>query len=214
MLELGVNPATLPAFVDELICSIPILFDLPQDKLVWHFSKNGVLSIQLAYHLAMDTLAKKEGCASTSNVSACEQPRKTIWSLNIPNKAPDAGVIKINFDAGRILNGMMARLGAIYGSFGRLKVVNFAGELGFGNIHLEGDSLRVIHGILNPVVDLFKRQDNSTAHYLTKQAIEANSELFWIEEVPDLDSLLVESEALYREIVKQRRHSRSNQKEA
>ncbi|KAL6987648.1 hypothetical protein U1Q18_013395 [Sarracenia purpurea var. burkii] len=87
---------------------------------------------------------------------------------------PKANVIKINFDAGKILNGNLPGLGAICPNYRgeimaamaikwqgssdmdfleastALKAMILIRESGFFNVHLEGDTLRLISGIKNP----------------------------------------------------------------
>ena len=52
----------------ELIKSIPISLQLPEDKLIWALTSNGVFSVRSAYRLAMDQ-ARTERNGSSSNNS-------------------------------------------------------------------------------------------------------------------------------------------------
>ena len=50
----------------ELIKSIPISLQLPEDKLIWALTSNGVFSVRSAYRLVMDQ-ARVEQSGSSSN---------------------------------------------------------------------------------------------------------------------------------------------------
>ena len=69
----------------ELIKSIPISLQLPEDKLIWALTSNGVFSVCSAYRLAMDQ-ARAERSGSSSDNGRIRKFWRQLWSLEIPHK--------------------------------------------------------------------------------------------------------------------------------
>ena len=69
----------------ELIKSIHISLQLPEDKLIWALSSNGVFSVRSAYRLAMDQ-ARIERSGSSSDNGKIRKFWRQLWRLEIPHK--------------------------------------------------------------------------------------------------------------------------------
>ena len=69
----------------ELIKSIPISLQLPEDKLIWALTSNGVFSVRSAYRLAMDQ-ARAEQSGSSSDNGRIRKFWRQLWRLEIPHK--------------------------------------------------------------------------------------------------------------------------------
>ena len=69
----------------ELIKSIPISLQLPEDKLIWALTSNGVFSVGSAYRLAMDQARAERSGSSSNNGKICKFWRQ-LWLLEIPHK--------------------------------------------------------------------------------------------------------------------------------
>uniref|UniRef100_A0A5B7C6K9 Reverse transcriptase zinc-binding domain-containing protein n=1 Tax=Davidia involucrata TaxID=16924 RepID=A0A5B7C6K9_DAVIN len=70
------------------ICNIPLSSRPVPDRLIWHFTNNGLFSVKSAYPLAVQFLGKDyhsfDGeCSSMNTVNSVW---KSLWSLGIPNK--------------------------------------------------------------------------------------------------------------------------------
>ena len=74
----------------EAILSIPISQSLPDDALVWAWTKKGIFSVKSAYHVAHEWLVegrgKGVGCEG-SNLHKKKEFWKAIWGLKCPSKA-------------------------------------------------------------------------------------------------------------------------------
>ena len=68
-------------FEAEVISSIPICPNLPNDRMVWHYTKSGKYSVKSAYHLILDQ--GMDVGSSSNNGRWCGA---FVWNLNIPNK--------------------------------------------------------------------------------------------------------------------------------
>ncbi|XP_028068804.1 uncharacterized protein LOC114271378 [Camellia sinensis] len=69
----------------EAIRQIPLCcYGIP-DKLVWHYTRNGLFSVRPAYHLQMN-ISGREVRRSGSDVQNVSWFWKQVWSLRIPNK--------------------------------------------------------------------------------------------------------------------------------
>uniref|UniRef100_A0A5B7BF13 Reverse transcriptase zinc-binding domain-containing protein n=1 Tax=Davidia involucrata TaxID=16924 RepID=A0A5B7BF13_DAVIN len=75
-------------FEAEEICAIPLSVHASSDKLIWHYSKNGVYSVKSGYHIAVhlsssfNAANKGEG----SSMDLVNKAWKLLWSLCLPNK--------------------------------------------------------------------------------------------------------------------------------
>ena len=63
----GALDAVFLPYEAKLIKSIPISLQLPNDKLIWALSSNGVFSVRSAYRLAMDQARAKRSGTSSDN---------------------------------------------------------------------------------------------------------------------------------------------------
>lgn len=75
-----VNLAFLPVDA-EIIMNIPLSLNFPPDRLIWHFSSNGELTVKSAYHFI---LQRKRGEVPQSSTCTLRCGWKFIWSLAIP----------------------------------------------------------------------------------------------------------------------------------
>ena len=69
----------------EVIKAIPISSHLPEDKLIWAWSNNGVFSVKNAYWVACQTLVAEFSSSSFDG----NQERsfwKHLWQINVPHK--------------------------------------------------------------------------------------------------------------------------------
>lgn len=78
-LEKEVSPVEL-----ETILKIPLPVFQRNDKLIWHFSNNGIYSVKSGYRLAF--VPKTEECKPGSSFRPNPNLWKTIWKLKVPNK--------------------------------------------------------------------------------------------------------------------------------
>ncbi|KAL3498256.1 hypothetical protein ACH5RR_040988 [Cinchona calisaya] len=69
----------------KLIRSIPIGDVSNQDKLIWHFNKNGAFSVKSAYNLIRNLSSDWENLGSGS-LGSTNNTWKRLWHLCIPNK--------------------------------------------------------------------------------------------------------------------------------
>lgn len=71
--------------VDEarVIENIPLSHFLPLDRLIWRGTKNGVFTMQSAYHLSKELLERVGG--QSSYVEKDQGVRKVIWSMEVSN---------------------------------------------------------------------------------------------------------------------------------
>ncbi|XP_065632123.1 uncharacterized protein LOC136068642 [Quercus suber] len=72
-------------FEANLIKSIPLSVTLPEDKLVWAVTNNGMFSVGSAYKLAV-SMFKSKCRGTTSNGTLLRRFWKKVWSLPIPHK--------------------------------------------------------------------------------------------------------------------------------
>jgi len=69
-------------FEAKRIVSIPILFRLPEDKIIWHGEKDDLYSVRSAYHQVGEEKRRAQtGSSSGSNRSMW----KEIWHITLPN---------------------------------------------------------------------------------------------------------------------------------
>lgn len=69
----------------EIILGLPLSNSLPDDKLIWNPSSNGIFSIRSAYKLTMEVRDQpRDGSCSNDSDIKCFWRR--IWRLHIPNK--------------------------------------------------------------------------------------------------------------------------------
>lgn len=69
----------------KLILSIPLGHLTNEDKLIWHFSKNGLFSVRSAYHLTLrleELLIPASSSSSTQTLNSW----KWLWNLKLPSK--------------------------------------------------------------------------------------------------------------------------------
>ncbi|KAL3510138.1 hypothetical protein ACH5RR_029539 [Cinchona calisaya] len=69
----------------QLIQRIPLGDCRNQDKLIWHFTKNGNLSVGSTYHLIRDQTLNSTNTASGSHASR-SLSWKRLWKLKVPRK--------------------------------------------------------------------------------------------------------------------------------
>jgi hypothetical protein len=65
-----------------VVCSIPICPGRQQDKKVWISTRNGLFSVNSAYHLAIDIVEAKRGSCSDSTLQTKQW--KDIWKIKGP----------------------------------------------------------------------------------------------------------------------------------
>ena len=65
----------------DIILSIPLSTSWPEDKLIWHYTSNGVFSVKSAYHLLRSKL-RREAPSSSGGVG--NSFWKVIWGLDVP----------------------------------------------------------------------------------------------------------------------------------
>ena len=71
------------------ILSIPISQNLPDDSLVWAWTKKGIFTVKSAYHVAHGWLAEGRGSGvggEESNMNKKKEFWTTIWGLKCPSK--------------------------------------------------------------------------------------------------------------------------------
>ncbi|XP_012836236.1 PREDICTED: uncharacterized protein LOC105956874 [Erythranthe guttata] len=69
------------------ILSIPIGSAINEDRLIWHYNKNGLFSVRSAYHTAVHLEQEKAGVNIASGSSlVSSRSWKWLWDLNLPNK--------------------------------------------------------------------------------------------------------------------------------
>ena len=76
-------------FEVEAILSIPISPSLPEDALIWAWTKKGDFMVKSAYQVALKWLAEdrgREAGGEESNVRRKKEFWTAIWGLNCPNK--------------------------------------------------------------------------------------------------------------------------------
>ena len=76
-------------FEVEAILSIPISPSLPEDALIWAWTKKGDFMVKSAYQVALKWLAEdrgREAGGEESNVRRKKEFWTAIWGLNFPNK--------------------------------------------------------------------------------------------------------------------------------
>lgn len=64
----------------ESILSIRLSEQWPNDKLVWHYTSNGIFSVRLAYYFVVKERNKNEGESSKPD----ELLWKSIWNMQVP----------------------------------------------------------------------------------------------------------------------------------
>ena len=69
----------------EVIKAIPISSHLPEDKLIWAWSNNGVFSVKNAYWIACQ-MSIAEFSGSSSDGSQERSFWKRLWQINVPHK--------------------------------------------------------------------------------------------------------------------------------
>ena len=73
----------------EIILSIPLSPQMPEDSNVWAWSKNGLFTMRSAYRVSLKLLRKTSPTRPTgdsSNKTKVAQLWKTVWKLNCPDK--------------------------------------------------------------------------------------------------------------------------------
>ncbi|KAJ8433138.1 hypothetical protein Cgig2_004876 [Carnegiea gigantea] len=150
----------------EVILKIPLSRLWPPDQFVWHYSSSGEFSVQSPNHLIRSS---REGSirgdrhmAAQSKLQAPEPVLRHLW------RPPQAGLWKLNFDAGRMGEegfghafiirdavGDVVGLGVMQGNHSSdplveevmacLFAMSRAWEIGFGSIIVEGDNLVVVN---------------------------------------------------------------------
>ena len=69
----------------DIIKSIPISSKLPNDKLIWTETRNGLFTVRSAYHLARTrSVSNSRGTSSDNSTLKCFW--KKIWSIPVPHK--------------------------------------------------------------------------------------------------------------------------------
>ena len=79
-----IDAVFLPHEVD-LIKSIPLSIQLPEDKLGWAANSNGLFSVRSAYRLAMDLL-RLVNHGTNSDSSRNHKFWRLLWCLQVPHK--------------------------------------------------------------------------------------------------------------------------------
>ena len=74
-----VKRSFLPCDV-EVILDIPLCLSWPADKLIWHYTTNGIFFVCSAYHLIMDNKSNQIGCFRMDDSKFW----KSIWGLEVP----------------------------------------------------------------------------------------------------------------------------------
>lgn len=69
-----------------MILTIPISFFPKHDKLVWHYSTNGMYSVKSGYYVALEKKRLKMNVGESSNAQEINRIYKRIWSLPVPPK--------------------------------------------------------------------------------------------------------------------------------
>lgn len=78
--------ALFSEFEANLILSLPISHRLPEERLIWHFDKEGLFSVQSAYHIALDLTTGRSNRASSSGESQLSWLWKKVWGSKVPLK--------------------------------------------------------------------------------------------------------------------------------
>ena len=73
----------------EAILSIPICLVQTEDRMIWHYSKNGIFNVRSTYHVGRTFQSMKvvSKSASSSESHMQELGWKRLWKLNVPPKA-------------------------------------------------------------------------------------------------------------------------------
>lgn len=75
-----------PFDADE-ICKLPIPSSEVEDRIAWHFEKNGIFSVRSAYKLAASTLSQANTVSSSSSRDANDRSIwDLIWKAKVPGK--------------------------------------------------------------------------------------------------------------------------------
>ncbi|KAG8377458.1 hypothetical protein BUALT_Bualt08G0035100 [Buddleja alternifolia] len=90
----------------NMILSIPLGQNLMVDRLVWHYTKNGMFSVKNAYHVVRslvndsgaNVIRAKEFLNAFHNAQIFGKSTKTPNPSPAPWQPPPPGVIKVNFD--------------------------------------------------------------------------------------------------------------------
>ncbi|XP_012847426.1 PREDICTED: uncharacterized protein LOC105967373 [Erythranthe guttata] len=76
-------------FVEEdinCILSIPLGSSINEDKLMWHYNRNGLFSVRSAYYIAVQMEKEKDGSNSASSSSSTLSGSwKWLWTLKLPS---------------------------------------------------------------------------------------------------------------------------------
>ena len=65
----------------ELVLRIPLCTSWPEDKLIWHFTSNGVFLVRSAYHL-IRSIRRSDTPSSSGDLG--KSIWKVIWALDVP----------------------------------------------------------------------------------------------------------------------------------
>ncbi|KAK8595894.1 hypothetical protein V6N12_064401 [Hibiscus sabdariffa] len=173
----------------------------PSDEIVWGIEGSGYYSPKSGYRLLLeeDLQASRE-LHSVAAISLPPMSPPSSWS------PPAPGIIKINFDTSFVSDKREAFSRII--ARNSLAAVNFAIELGFRSIHVEGDSLTVIKklsssssdkSIIRPIISDIKsklvffekitfshvgRRGNEATHVLAQVYQHFQLPCYWIEDAP------------------------------
>lgn len=66
-----------------------IVDPLVQDKLMWFYSKDGLFSVSLAYHMQFERTLSNEGGVGQANRAENEKAWKKLWSLHMIPKVKE-----------------------------------------------------------------------------------------------------------------------------
>ncbi|KAL3510143.1 hypothetical protein ACH5RR_029544 [Cinchona calisaya] len=83
--SLAATTIVLPNDLSIKQASSRVLGGVNQDKLIWHFTKNGNLSVGSTYHLIRDQTLNSTNTASGSHASR-SLSWKRLWKLKVPRK--------------------------------------------------------------------------------------------------------------------------------
>lgn len=70
----------------ERILAIPIGAIISEDRLVWHYSKEGIYSVKTAYQVMYDARCSEAGSSMRASSGVLDVNWQEIWRLDIPPK--------------------------------------------------------------------------------------------------------------------------------